>query len=392
MIAHSSSAIRRLVSFLREDLGQQGRIPLHAPTFGGREKDYVADCIDSTYVSSVGDYVVKFENEVARRSGCAFGVATMNGTAAIHALLHTLGVGRGDLVICPALTFVATVNAVLYTGAQPVFLDSDPDTLGLSLSEVERFLQTCERRTDGVWFEGQRVRAALPVHIFGHVIDVVRLSEICAAYGVIVVEDAAESLGASRGGRQAGSLSVAAALSFNGNKVVTTGGGGAIVTNDEALAIRLKHLTTTARAKQGWTFFHDEMGFNYRMPNLNAALGLAQMEQLDGFIRAKRELADRYEALFQGCAEAQFVKEAAGVRSNYWLQAIMLPDLTARNEALEVLQAEGIEARPCWTLMIDLPYLKEALRFGDLAVARDIESRLVNIPSSPSLMTSAVEA
>lgn len=387
MSAYSSSAIQRLISFLREDLGQQGRIPLHAPTFGRREKEYVADCIDSTYVSSVGDYVVKFENEVARRSGCAFGVATMNGTAAIHALLYTLGVGRGDLVICPALTFVATVNAVLYTGAQPVFLDSDPDTLGLSLSEVERFLQTCEQRADGVWYEGQRVRAALPVHIFGHVIDVVRLSEICAAYGVAVIEDAAESLGASRDGRQAGSLSVAAALSFNGNKVVTTGGGGAIVTNDEALAVRLKHLTTTARAKQGWTFFHDEMGFNYRMPNLNAALGFAQMEQLDDFICAKRRLAERYEALFQGCADAQFVKETADVRSNYWLQAIMLPDLTARNGALEVLHAEGIEARPCWTLMVDLPYLKDSRRFGNLAVARDIESRLVNIPSSPSLMT-----
>lgn len=387
MADNSSSAIRRLVSFLRDDLGQQGRVPLHAPHFGGREKDYVVDCIDSTYVSSVGDYVVKFETEVARRSGCAFGVATMNGTAAIHALLHALEVGRGDLVICPALTFVATVNAILYTGAQPIFLDSDPDTLGLSLPEVERFLQSCERRADGVWHQGQRVRAAMPVHIFGHVIDVVRLSQICAEYGVTVIEDAAESLGASRDGRQAGSLSIAAALSFNGNKVVTTGGGGAIVTNDEALAVRLKHLTTTARAKSGWTFFHDEMGFNYRMPNLNAALGLAQMEQLDGFIAAKRALADRYEALFQGCPDAQFVKEAAGVRSNYWLQAIMLPDLDTRNEALEVLQAEGIEARPCWTLMIDLPYLKDSLRFGDLAVARDIESRLVNIPSSPALMT-----
>lgn len=384
--APSSPTAARLIAFLRDELALEGRVSLHAPTFVGRERDYVLDCIDSTFVSSVGEYVTRFEQEVARRSGCAYGVATMNGTAAIHALLYALDVGRGDLVICPALTFVATVNAVLYTGAEPIFLDSDEDTLGLSLSEVERFLQACERRQDGVWHEGRRVRAVLPVHIFGHVIDVVRLVEICTPFGVKVIEDAAESLGASRDGRPAGSLATAAALSFNGNKVVTTGGGGAIVTNDEALAVRLKHLTTTARVRHDWSFIHDEMGFNYRMPNLNAALGVAQLEQLDRFLVAKRALADRYEAVFQACGSSQFVKETAGVCSNYWLQAVMVEDRAARDLALNELQADGIEARPCWTLMPDLPYLSRSLQFGDLAVARRIEERLINIPSSPSLM------
>lgn len=379
-------AADRLVAFLREEVGARGRVPLHAPDIGPIERDHVLDCLDSTFVSSVGAYVTRFEQEVARRSGCAYGVATVNGTAAIHVLLHTLGVERGDLVICPALTFVATVNAVLYTGAEPVFLDSDEETLGLSVDEVDRFLQACEHRDDGAWWNGRRVRACLPVHIFGHVIDVVRLRAICDAHGVVVVEDAAESLGSSRDGRPAGSLALAAALSFNGNKVVTTGGGGAVVTNDEALARRLKHLTTTARVKHDWAFLHDEMGFNYRMPNLNAALGVAQMERLDGFLAAKRALADRYRALFQACPGVEFFTEPAGVESNYWLQAILVEDRAARDATLDALQAAEVEARPCWTLMPDLPHLAACPRFGDLATARRIEDRLINIPSSPALM------
>ena len=295
----STPAADRLIAYLREDLKLEGRVPLHAPTFGPAERARVLDCLDSTFVSSVGAYVTQFEQEVARRSGCEFGVATMNGTAAIHVLLHAVGVTRGDLVICPALTFVATVNAILYTGAEPVFLDSDEETLGLSVDEVARFLDACERRDGGVWREGRRVRACLPVHIFGHVVDIDALRGLCEPAGVLVLEDAAESLGSSRDGRPAGSLATAAAISFNGNKIVTTGGGGAVVTNDEALARRLKHLTTTARVRHDWAFLHDEMGFNYRMPNLNAALGVGQMEQLDGFLAAKRALTGGYQAVFQ---------------------------------------------------------------------------------------------
>jgi perosamine synthetase len=372
--------------FLRDDLRLQGGIPLHSPVFRGNERTYVLDCLDSTFVSSVGEYVVKFENEVARRSGCQFGVATMNGTAAIHALLHAVGVQPGDLVLCPALTFVATINAILYTGAEPVFLDSDEKTLGLSPDAVAEFLTLCEHRDGQAWYQGRRVKACLPVHIFGHVIDIAAIEAACEPYQIVVLEDAAESLGASRDGRAAGSMARAAAVSFNGNKIVTTGGGGCIVTNDEALAHRLKHLTTTARVRHQWSFLHDEMGFNYRLPNLNAALGLAQMEQLDGFLTAKRALADRYTALFQGVSGVSFVSEPPGVTSNYWLQAIRVGDRQERDATLEALKADGIEARPVWSLMPDLPHLAGYARVGDLAVARRIEDTLINIPSSPWLL------
>ncbi|MGH7021040.1 MAG: LegC family aminotransferase, partial [Brevundimonas sp.] len=369
----STPVAAALRSFLRDELRLEGGVPLHSPVFRGNERDYVLDCLDSTFVSSVGEYVVKFENEVARRSGCRFGVATMNGTAAIHALLHVTGVEAGDLVLCPALTFVATVNAILYTGAAPVFLDSDEETLGLSAEAVGEFLSQCEQRDGQAYHLGRRVKACLPVHIFGHVIDIDAIAAACAPYGVEVLEDAAESLGSSRDGRAAGSLGRAAAVSFNGNKIVTTGGGGCIVTNDEVLAARLKHLTTTARVRHDWSFLHDEMGFNYRLPNLNAALGLAQMEQLDGFLAAKRALADRYAALFQDVADVAFVREPEGVTSNYWLQAVRVADRQVRDATLNALKAEGVEARPVWTLMPDLPHLSGCAVFGDLSVARRIQ-------------------
>lgn len=382
----TTSAAETLRRFLRDELKLEGVVPLHSPVFRGKERDYVLDCLDSTFVSSVGAYVTKFEDEVARRSGCRFGIATMNGTAAIHALLYALDVKAGDLVLCPALTFVATVNAILYTGATPLFLDSDEDTLGLSVEAVAEFLAECELRDGVAWHNGRRVRACLPVHIFGHVIDILALNAVCEPFGVVVLEDAAESLGSTRDGRAAGSLAQAAAVSFNGNKIVTTGGGGCIVTNDEALAHRLKHLTTTARVKHEWSFLHDEMGFNYRLPNLNAALGLAQMEQLDGFLTAKRALAERYAALFQGSADVSFLREPSGVTSNYWLQAIRVRDRVERDATLDALKADRIEARPVWTLMPDLPHLSACEVFGDLSVARRIEDTLINIPSSPWLM------
>lgn len=372
--------------FIRKDLGVEGHVPLHSPVFRGNERAYVLDCLDSTFVSSVGEYVTRFENEVARQSGCAFGVATVNGTAAIHALLYALGVGQDDLVLCPALTFVATVNAILYTGAKPVFLDSDADTLGLSVGAVEDFLGACEIRDGLAFFRGRRVKACLPVHIFGHVIDIDAIERACDPFGVTVVEDAAESLGSSRRGAPAGSLAVAAALSFNGNKIVTTGGGGCIVTNDEGLAQRLKHLTTTARVKHAWSFLHDEMGFNYRLPNLNAALGLGQLEQMDAFVARKRRLADLYRGVLQETGDAVFVGEPSGTRSNYWLQALRVKDRETRDATLAALKAVSIEARPLWTLMPDLPHLADCTVFGDLSQARRLEDTLVNVPSSPWLL------
>ncbi|WP_421730478.1 LegC family aminotransferase [Brevundimonas sp.] len=382
----STPAANALIRFLRDQRGLVGDVPLHTPVFSGNERAYVLDCLDSTFVSSVGAYVTLFENEVARRSGCQFGIATVNGTAALHALLHALDIGPGDLVLCPALTFVATVNAILYTGAEPLFLDADEETLGLSVPAVAAFLGQC-RITDGqAWHGNRRVRVCLPVHIFGHVIDVEALNAFCQAVGVIVLEDAAESLGSMRNGRAAGSFGRAAAISFNGNKIVTTGGGGCIVTNDEALAVRLRHLTTTARVSQDWSFLHDEMGFNYRLPNLNAALGLAQMEPLDGVLAAKRALADHYDALFRDIPGVSFVHEPAGVTSNYWLQAIRVQDRGQRDATLEALKTAGIQARPVWGLMPDLPYLAHCHVWGDLTVARRIEDTLINIPSSAWLM------
>lgn len=375
-----------LIQFVREQYRTADFIPLHAPVFQGRERDYVVETIESTFVSSVGEFVGRFEREMATYTGSPGAVATVNGTAALHAALVLAGVQRGDLVITQALTFVATCNAIAYCGAEPVLVDVDRATLGLSAQAMDAWLEahaavddqgTCRLRESG-----QAIRAALPMHTFGHPADLEGLQAVCARWGVTLVEDAAESLGSLYRGRHTGTFGRLGTLSFNGNKIITTGGGGMIL-SDAALAVRAKHLTTTAKRPHAYEFDHDEVGFNYRLPNLNAALGCAQLEQLEAFVEAKRALARCYEEHFAS-SELQFVAEPAGCRSNYWLNAVVCQDLAQRDALLKATNDSGVMTRPIWRLMSHLPAFKGCRR-GDLSTSEWLEARVVNLPSSVPL-------
>lgn len=383
-----SAAVAALEQFYRDELGLDGLVPLHAPRFDGHELDYVKDCIDSTWVSSVGAYVDKFEQQVAAACDCRFGIAIVNGTAALHLALHALGIGAGDLVICPALTFIGTANSIAAIGAQPLFADSEARTLGLDTAKLADYLaRECEL-VDGACrhkASGRRVAALVPVHIFGHPVDIDGLAALAAEWKLDLVEDAAESLGSRWRGRSCGSFGRVAALSFNGNKIITTGGGGMLVTDDEALAKRLKHLSTTAKVPHRWEFDHDEPAFNFRLPNINAALGCAQMERLDALLAAKRGLTARYAEVLDGVAGLSLFREIDGALSNYWLNAVFFDDRAARDRFLADSNDRQIQTRPCWRLLPDTGAWAGSLVTGDLAGARDIADRLVNIPSSPSL-------
>jgi len=381
--------LARLEGFLRDELRQDGAIPLHAPRFDGREAEYVQECIASTWVSSVGAYVDRLERLVAAASGCRFGVAVANGTAALRLALYGLAIGPGDLVLCPALTFVATANAIWAAGARPLFIDSDPATLGVDAAKLAAFLSREAERQGGRPIHrasGRPIAALVPVHVFGHPVDIDAVWAVAAEWGIPVVEDAAESLGSRYRGRECGSFGRVAALSFNGNKLVTTGGGGMLVTDDEELARRLKHLSTTARVPHRWEFDHDEPGFNDRLPNLNAALGCAQMERLPELLAAKRRLAARYAEVLDGVAGVRLFREREWATSNYWLNAVLLPDRAARDRFLDASNARGIQTRPCWRLLPDTGAWTEAMVADGLEGARWIVDRLVNLPSSPSLM------
>ena len=378
---------KRLIDFLRNDLAIKGDISLHEPTFAGNEWKYVKDCIDTAWVSSVGKYVDRFEQDIAEKAGAAHGVAVVNGTSGLHVALYVLGVQPGDLVICPTLTFVATANAISFTGADPLFADSDMETLGLCPDALEKFLrEKCTPGRNGPLFEGRRIAACVPVHIFGLAARMERIMAVCDEFSIPVIEDSTEGLGASRAGTPLGNFGKIGVFSFNGNKIITTGGGGALTTNDAGLARRLKHLTTTARQNTGWRFDHDEIAWNYRLPNINAALGCAQLEQLDGFVKDKRRLAGLYADLVAQMNDVSFVSEPAGTRSNYWLNAIMLRDANNRDQLLQELKDNKIQARPCWTLMHHLVMYKDKPRCDDLARAEEINARLVNIPSTPTLV------
>jgi len=371
------------VYLVREIYQTDGFIPLHEPRFVGNEKQYLVDVIDSTFVSSVGPYVNEFEKKIAEYCGVKHAVATVNGTAALHIALLLAGVKPGEEVITQAVTFVATCNAINYCGAAPVFVDIDAATLGLSSRAVAEFLEQCaEHRDDGVYnkVSGNRIAACVPMHVFGHPCDMQGLTRVCADYGIPVVEDAAEALGSYVEGRHCGGFGVFGVLSFNGNKIITTGGGGMILTDDEELAQKAKHLTTTAKLPHAWKFEHDQVGYNYRLPNLNAALGLAQLEQLPNFVERKRQLAGRY----LGWAEhngTEMFKEPAGSQANYWLNALLLNDLEQRDAFLEYSNAQGVMTRPLWALMPDLPMYRHCQTDG-LSQSRRLADRLVNIPSS----------
>jgi aminotransferase in exopolysaccharide biosynthesis len=376
--------VELITKFIRELYKSNDFIPLHAPTFGGNEKKYVLETIDSTFVSSVGKFVDQFEKEIELFTGSARAVATVNGTTALHAALYVAGVKRNDLVITQALTFVATGNVIHHMGAEPVFLDVSEKSLGLCPLAVSQFLEEfADIDQDGAVHKitGQRIRAVVPMHTFGHPVELDELLVVCEKWGLVLVEDAAESLGSYYKGRHTGTIGHFGALSFNGNKIITTGGGGAVICQTKELGASVKHVTTTAKVPHPYEFFHDEPGFNYRMPNINAALGCAQIESLSDYIVEKRIIAERYEEFFNGTA-IQFFKEPDYAQSNYWLNAIICPSEEFRNNLLDETNSSGVMTRPIWKLLHRLPMFSGAMR-DDLSVSKRIEGCLVNLPSSP---------
>jgi perosamine synthetase len=377
-----------IVAALASVLGD-GPVPLHEPRLAGNESRYLSDCVASNYVSSVGAYVDRFESDLAEFAGAKHAVATVNGTSALHIALLLSGVQPGDEVLVPALSFVATANAVHYCNATPHFLDSQESTLGIDPAAMHKWLAEVSNVENGACVNrttGRRIAAVVPMHAYGHPCDVVGVMEVAAEYGLPVIEDAAESLGSFVNGQHTGTIGLLGTLSFNGNKIVTTGGGGAILTNDSHLAQRAKHLTTTAKVPHRWEYTHDEVGYNYRMPNINAALGCAQLEQIESFITSKRQLFENYRAALAGIAGVQLFHEPPGTRSNYWLQALLLEEDQAhqRDTVLEALYDNGFMARPTWTLLSSLKSFRDCPS-APLPVASLLEQRIINIPSSAGL-------
>ena len=375
---------------LKNVIGESDKfVPLHEPTFTGKEWDYVKDCIDTGWVSSVGSYVDQFEERLAEYTGVKRAVAVVNGTAALHICLKLAGVEAGDEVLLPTLTFIATPNALSYCGAIPHFVDSEEVTLGLGPYKLADYLSEISDLRGNECFNrktGRRIKSVVPMHTYGHPVDLDPLLEVCERFKLDLIEDAAESLGSYYKGRHTGQWGKLSALSFNGNKVITTGGGGAILTNDESLGALAKHLTTTAKVPHKWNFKHDMIGYNYRLPNINAALGCAQLEQLPDFLLQKRGLAERYRQAFAEVQGVHFFAEPEHSHSNYWLNTLLLDDANCdkRDELLELTNGSGIMTRPTWTLMHKLPMFVDCPRM-DLSVAENLERRLINIPSSASL-------
>jgi len=425
-----------IIDFIRSLYPNRDSIPLHEPYFGGNEKKYVRDCIDSTFVSSVGKYVDRFEEMIRDFTGAKYAIATVNGTAALHVALKLAGVQQGDLVITQPLTFIATCNAISYCGADPVFIDIDRDTLGLSPKSLEAWLEENSVIQDGVCYLKQvhelhelhvfnksqqtngerqkvttqyanpkefnhlpskiiesqfvkireigglkRISACVPMHTFGHSCRIDKIVEICKKFHIPVVEDSAESIGSYFKGQHTGTFGKLGILSFNGNKTITTGGGGMILTDDDVLGPLAKHITTTAKKPHPWEFEHDMIGFNYRMPNINAALGCAQMEMLPILLNGKRRIADKYRNWFSSFEDFRFVTEPADSVSNFWLNAIILERTQQRDQFLEQTNKQKIQTRPAWTLMNELNLFEKSMS-TELYNAAEISSRLVNIPSS----------
>lgn len=375
--------LTKLVDYIRELYHTEDFIPLHEPKFTGRERELVIDCIDSTYVSSVGKYVDQFEQMLAEYTGAKYAVATVNGTSALHVALLLVGVESDTEVITQPLSFIATCNAISYCGAMPVFLDVDKCTLGLSAESLSQFLVKYGQVKNGKCFNkktNKRLSACVPMHTFGHPCEMDKIKSICEEWNIPLLEDAAESLGSFYNNQHTGNFGLVAAFSFNGNKIVTSGGGGAIITNNEALAIKAKHLTTTAKLPHKWEFNHNMIGYNYRMPNLNAALLCAQLEQLDDFIQNKRKTANQYR-LFCELNQIEFFTEPQNAKSNYWLNAILLDNKQEQTSFLEYANAQGVMSRPVWTLLNELPMFKTCFSMS-LDNAKWLADRLVNIPSS----------
>jgi len=375
--------IENTIQFIRDYYKSNDVIPLHEPRFIGNEKEYVTNTIDSTFVSSVGAYVDQFEDMMAQISQTKRAVAVVNGTAALQVSLRLAGVSQGDEVLTQALTFVATANAIAYNGAEPVFLDVDRDTMGLSPQAVEAFLEEFGELRDGDCYNkktGNRISACVPMHTFGFPVHMNELMTVCETWNIPIVEDAAESIGSTYHGKQSGGFGKFGVFSFNGNKIVTAGGGGAIVTNDAEAGDYAKHLTTTAKKPHKYEYVHDKLGYNYRMPNLNAALICAQLEQLNNFIENKRTLASKYESFFkkQGLS---FRTENPNTKANYWLMGAELENRKERNQFLKITNEQGIVTRPIWRLTYKLPMYEGCYR-DEQKNAEYLEDRIVNIPSS----------
>lgn len=372
-----------IIDFIRSIYKTEAFIPLHEPRFRGNEKKYLNECIESTFVSSVGEFVDRFEDEIAKYTGAKYAVATGNGTSALHIALIISGVNSNDEVITQPLTFVATCNAIQYCGANPIFIDVDKDTLGMSPTALENFLQENTFIENNKCINkktGSVIKVCLPMHTYGHPCRINEIRKICKKWFISLVEDSAESLGSLYSGQHTGTFGELGVLSFNGNKIITSGGGGCILTNNEELAKKAKHLTTTAKEPHKWEYSHDMIGYNYRMPNLNAALIVAQLEQLNDFIKNKRRLAQSYENFFIK-RKINFVSEPENTKSNYWLNTIILDNVKQRNLFLKETNSSGVMTRPIWKLMNKLPMFKLA-QCGNLNNSEWLEQRVVNISSS----------
>lgn len=358
-------------------------IALHEPVFSGNEKKYLSQAIDSTFVSSVGAFVDRFEQKICDYTGANFCVATVNGTSALHAMLLINGVETDTEVITQSLTFVGTINAIIYCGAEPVFVDVDYKRMSMSARSLQEFLETrTEIRNDGMCWNkatNKRIVACMPMHTFGLPADIKKIEKICKKYNIIVIEDSAEALGSWTDDVHVGAGASSGVLSFNGNKIITSGGGGMIMCNSEEIANKAKHITTTARTSCGWHFEHDQVGFNYRLPNVNAALGLAQMEHLPGFLQKKREIAELYQS-FGRSVGLDFVVESEGTYSNYWLNCLITDDIEDRDNCLLVLNNKGILARPIWKPMHLLPMFQRFQK-TNLDTTETLFSRIVSLPS-----------
>jgi len=373
-----------IIEFIQNIYNTKEFIPLHEPRFQGNEKKYLNDCIDSTFVSSVGKYVDMFEEQFAKKVGSKYAIATVNGTAALHIALILSNVTADDEVITQPLTFVATCNAIGYIGAKSIFVDVDLDTMGLSPSSLKDFLELnceiidnkCINKTTG-----KIIKACVAMHTFGHSCRIKEIKSICDYWNISLVEDSAESLGSYYEGKHTGTFGKLSTFSFNGNKIITSGGGGVIVTDDEKLAKKAKYLTTTAKVPHKWEYVHDEIGYNYRMPNLNAALLVAQLEQLESFIKSKRNLALKYEEFFKNDYNIDFIKEPDNSKSNYWLQAVLVKDIKKRDEFLDYTNKNGIMTRPIWKLMNELDMFRNC-QCTSLDNAKYLEERVINITSS----------
>ena len=372
-----------VIDFIQDLYPENKSIPLHEPRFSGNEKKYLNECIDSTFVSSVGKFVDEFEAKIAQYIGVKYAIATSNGTSALHISLLLANVERDDEVITQSLTFVATCNVISYCGAQPIFIDVDKDTMGLSPLSLKEFLKSNTEVKNNQCINkktGRVIKACVPMHTFGHSCRIDKIKDICDQYHIVLIEDAAESLGSLYKNKHTGTFGQMGTMSFNGNKIITAGGGGCIVTNDEILAKKAKHLTTTAKVPHKWEYIHDMISYNYRMPNLNAALLVAQLESLDSFLLKKHELATKYEEFFND-TNYRFVKEPKDGKSNYWLNSIILNNRQQRDAFLNETNLQGVMTRPIWTLMNKLPMFESA-QCGDLTSSNWLEERVVNIPSS----------